>query len=257
MSDAAPNDGLIAGTVTITGAGGDPIEAYLAQPTGDDAPYGGVVVIHHMPGYDEATKEITRRFAHHRYIAICPNLYTREAPGADPDDAAAAARAAGGVADERLLGDVGGAADYVRSLPASNGKMGTIGYCSGGRQSFLAACSLALDAAADCYGAFVVSRPPEGLPLKVGPVAHLAPHLGCPLLGLFGAEDKYPASEETEALAAMLKEAGKDFEFHTFDNAGHGFFSVDRPSYRQEAAQEGWAMIWDFFGRHLAGGRAA
>ena len=247
------NDDMTAGTVTIAGAGGDQIEAYLAQPLGDDSPYGGVVVIHHMPGYDEATKEITRKFAHHRYLAICPNLYTREAPGADPDDAAAAARAAGGVPDERLLGDVRGAAEYLRSLPASNGRVATIGYCSGGRQSLLSACSLPLDAAVDCYGAFVVSTPPDGFPLRVGPIAHLTPRLGCPLLGLFGAEDNYPSPDETEALAVMLREEGKDFEFHTFDNAGHGFFSVDRPSYRQEAAQEGWAKIWDFFGRHLDG----
>ncbi len=125
------------------------------------------MVIHHMPGYDESTKEITRRFAAHGYLAICPNLYCREAPGASPDDAAAAARARGGVPDERLVGDVGGAAAYLRSFGSSNGKVATIGYCSGGRQSFLAACSLDLDAAVDCYGAFVIGPPPEGLPLKV------------------------------------------------------------------------------------------
>ena len=247
------NDGMTAGTIGIAGAGGDAIEAYLAQPTGDGEMFGGVVVIHHMPGYDEATKEIVRRFAHHRFIAICPNLYTREAPGASPDDAAAAARAAGGVPDERLVGDVGGAVDYIRSLPSSNGRVATIGYCSGGRQSFLAACSLSLDAAVDCYGAFVVAQPPDGFPIAVRPIAHLAPQLSCPLLGLFGAEDRFPAPQETEEFARYLEEAGKEFEFHTFENAGHGFFSVDRPSYRVEAAQEGWARIWDFFGRHVAG----
>ncbi len=64
---------LKAETVTITGYGGDEIEAYLAQPL-DKGPYGGVVVIHHMPGYDEPTKEITRRFAARGYIALMPNL---------------------------------------------------------------------------------------------------------------------------------------------------------------------------------------
>src|SRR6516164_10335936 len=147
------SDAMRAGTVEIRGDGGDAIEAYLAQPL-DGAPTGGVVVIHHMPGYDEGTKEITRTFAVHGYLAICPNLYSREAPGASPDDAAAVARAQGGVPDHRLVGDVGGAVAYLRSMPASNGKAGTIGYCSGGRQSFLAACSLPLDAAVDCYGAF-------------------------------------------------------------------------------------------------------
>src|ERR671928_1332388 len=112
---------LRAETVRLRGAGGDEIEAYQAVPL-DEQPRGGVVVIHHMPGYDEGTLEITRRFAAHGYPAICPNLYTREAPGADPDDAAAAARAAGGVPDERLVGDVAGAVAHLRALPSSNGR---------------------------------------------------------------------------------------------------------------------------------------
>jgi carboxymethylenebutenolidase len=246
------NDAMRAGTTTITGHGGDEIEAYLAEPV-DRGRVGGVVVIHHMPGYDDATKEITRRFAAHGYLALCPNLYSREAPGASPDDAAAAARARGGVPDERLVGDVEGAARHLRSLGASNGKVATIGYCSGGRQSFLAACSLPLDAAVDCYGAFVVGEPPEGMPLKVGPIVHLTPRLSCPLLGLFGAEDQYPSPAQVDELKSALEAAGKEHELHVFENAGHGFFATDRPSYRPEAATEGWARIFDFFARHLAG----
>jgi carboxymethylenebutenolidase len=242
---------LRAETVRIQGAGGDEIEAYLAQPL-DGGGRGGVVVIHHMPGYDEGTLEITRRFAAHGYLAICPNLYTREAPGADPDDAAAAARAAGGVPDERLVGDVAGAAAHLRSLPGSNGRVGTIGYCSGGRQSFLSAVSLDIDAAVDCYGAFVVGTPPEGFPLQVGPLGDRAGDLRCPLLGLFGADDKYPSPDDVAELGRLLTQAGKEHEFHTYDGAGHAFFATDRPSYRPEAAKDGWQRIWDFFGRHLS-----
>src|SRR4051812_21341247 len=145
-------DSLRAETVTIHGHGGDEIEAYLARPD-EPVPRGGVIVIHHLPGYDRATKEMVRRFAELGYDAICPNLFWREAPGAAPDDASAAVRARGGVSDERLIGDVAGAAAHLRSLPTSNGKVGVIGYCSGGRQSVLAACHLDLDAAVDCYGA--------------------------------------------------------------------------------------------------------
>jgi carboxymethylenebutenolidase len=244
-------DATMAETVNITGHGGDQIEAYLATPLGP-GPYGGVVVIHHMPGYDAATKEITRRFAVNGYNAICPNLYSREAPGASPDDAAATARAQGGVPDERLIGDVDGAAKFLRSLTNSNGKVGTIGYCSGGRQSFLAAVSLPLDAGVDCYGAFVVGTPPEGMPLKVGPIVHLTKNLSSPLLGLFGAEDSYPSPEHVQELEQELKAQGKTYEFHTYEGAGHGFFAVDRPSYRPEAANDGWKRIFDFFGRNLA-----
>jgi len=243
-------DAMRAETVSINGAGGDEIEAYLAQPI-DSSPVGGVVVIHHMPGYDDPTKEITRKFAAHGYLALCPNLYWREAPGASSDDAAAAARAQGGVPDDRLVGDVAGAATYLRSLGPSNGKVATIGYCSGGRQSFLAACRLQLDAAVDCYGAFVVAPPPEGGPLKVGPIVHLAKDLSCPLLGLFGADDQFPSPAEVHELEQVLTEHDKTFEFHSYEGAGHAFFATNRASYRPEAANEGWEKIWEFFGRYL------
>lgn len=244
-------DAIMAETIQITGHEGDLIEAYAARPL-RPGPLGGVVVIHHMPGYDAATKEITRRFAVHGYNAVMPNLHYRDAPGASPDDAAAASRAAGGVPDERLVGDVAGAAAWLRALTTANGKVGTIGYCSGGRQSFLAACSLPLQAAVDCYGAFVVGNPPEGMPLKVGPLTHLVPQLSCPLLGLFGKEDAYPSPEQVEELDRLLTEAGKAHEFTSYEGAGHAFFNVDRPSYRPEAAADGWARIFAFFGEHLA-----
>jgi carboxymethylenebutenolidase len=244
-------DAILAESITITGHGGDAIEAYAARPM-RPAPAGGVVVIHHMPGYDPQTKEIARNFAVHGYNAVVPNLYFREAPGASPDDAAATVRAAGGVPDDRLVGDVAGAAAYLKGLTNSNGKVGTIGYCSGGRQSFLAAVSLPLDAAVDCYGAFVVGTPPEGMPLKVGPIVDKTPQLSCPLLGLFGADDQHPSPEQVAELEKALQEAGKTYEFHSYEGAGHAFFSVNRPAYRPEAAMDGWQKIFDFYGKYLA-----
>jgi len=245
-------DAIQAGTISLTGDGGDEIDAYLAHPL-DGTPSGGVVVIHHMPGFDEGTKEIVRRFATWGYAAICPHLHFRDAPGADPDDAAAASRAAGGVPDDRFVGDVAAAVSYLRSRPASNGKVGSIGYCSGGRQSVLAACRLSLDAAVDCYGAFVVGTPPEGFPLQVTPLYDVLPQLSCPLLGLFGVEDSYPSPDQVAELDQLLTEHGKEHEFHSYDNAGHAFFAVDRPSYRPAAAVDGWQRVAEFFGRHLAG----
>ena len=245
------NDAMQAETVRIAGHSGDEIEAYLARPLGR-GPYGAVVVIHHMPGLDRQTRETTRRFADEGYLALCPNLYSREAPGASPDDAAAAVRAAGGVPDERLVGDVAGAARYLQAIDSANGKVATIGYCSGGRQSFLAACSLELDAAVDCYGAFVVGSPPEGTPhLNVTPLVHLTPRLSCPLLGLFGADDQHPSPEQVAELDRALEAHGKTYEFHSYEGAGHAFFAVDRPSYRPEAARDGWSRILAWFGRYL------
>jgi carboxymethylenebutenolidase len=246
------SEALTAKTVSITGAGGDEIEAYLAVPDDGAGSRGSVIVIHHMPGYDSPTKEIVRKFAAYGYAALMPNLYYRDAPGASPDDAAATARAKGGVQDDRLVGDVGGAADHLRALDGSNGKVGVIGYCSGGRQSFLAACSLQLDAAVDCYGACIVNPPPEGMPLRVTPIVGMSKDLSCPLLGLFGADDKFPAPEETAELSKVLDDLGKPHEFHTYDGAGHAFFAVNRTAYRPEAATDGWQKIWDFYGRYLS-----
>jgi carboxymethylenebutenolidase len=238
-------------SVTITGHGGDEIEAYFATPT-SPGPHPGVVVIHHMPGYDESTKEITRRFAAHGYLALCPNLHWREAPGLSPDDAAAVVRARRGTPDDQLLGDVEGAATYLKSLASSNGKLATIGFCSGGRQSFLAACTLPLDAAVNCYGAFVVAAPPPEAPTSATPILDLAKNLSCPLLGLFGKDDTFPTSAEVDELEGELVAQEKTYEFHSYEGAGHAFFATDRPSYRPDAANAGWQAIWQFFGQYLS-----
>ncbi|MGB8196275.1 MAG: dienelactone hydrolase family protein [Acidimicrobiales bacterium] len=242
---------LRAETIYFDSFDGESVEAYLATTdTGDKV--GGVVVIHHFPGYDEATKEIVRKFAANGYNAICVNLYYRESPDASPDDAAAAARAQGGVPDARLVGDVGAAAEYLRALDNSNQKVGVIGYCSGGRQSVLAACSLKLEAAVDCYGAFVVVDPPESTGMTATSIVPLLPNLSCPLLGLFGADDAFPSPEQTETLRELLTKEGKEFTFHEYEGAGHAFFAVDRPSYRVEVAAEAWGEIWKFYGQHLS-----
>jgi carboxymethylenebutenolidase len=246
------SDTLSAETITISGADDDQIEAYLSRPEGeqDAASRGGVVVIHHMPGYDRATKEMVRRFAELGYDALCPNLYHREAPGAAPDDAAATARAQGGVPDDRLVGDVAGAAAYLRGLDSSNGKVAVIGHCSGGRQSVLSACHLDLQAAVDCYGAFVTGTPPAER--KMTNLVDQLPNLKAPLLGLFGNEDSFPTPEQVDELEQILKGQGSTYEFHRYDDAGHAFFASDRPSYRVAAANDGWERIAAFFVTHLA-----
>jgi carboxymethylenebutenolidase len=246
------NGSMHATTISFPGAGGDEIEGYLVVPDVETT-RGGVVVIHHLPGFDRGTKEITRRFAEMGYNALCPNLYSREAPGAEPSDAAAAVRALGGVPDERLVDDVRGAADHLRRLPNSNHKVGVIGFCSGGRHSFLCACHLDVDAAVDCYGAFVTGTPPDDFPLKVTSLESEIPSLRCPLLGLFGNEDSSPSPEQVDELERLLQEAGKTYELHRYDRAGHAFFAADRPSYRVKAANDSWERIGEFFGRYLRG----
>jgi carboxymethylenebutenolidase len=243
-------EALIAETVLIRGHRGDQIDAYLARPLGA-GPYGGVVIIHHMPGWDGPTKEIARRFAHEGFVAISPNLHFREGK-ATPEENSASIRAAGGMPDDRTMGDVQGAIDYLRELPYLNGKVGVIGYCSGGRQSYLAACTLrGLDAAIDCYGGGVVAKTEELTARQPVSPIDFTKDLQCPLLGLFGVEDTRPSPGDTVITEEALKKHGKTYEFHTYENAGHAFFAVDRPNYRQVAAVDGWKKVLTFYGKHL------
>jgi carboxymethylenebutenolidase len=244
-------DAVLAETVGIRGAGGDLVEAYTARAM-DSRPHAGVLVVHHMPGYDRASKEIVRRFAVDGYDAICVNLHHRDAPGADPDDAAAASRANGGVPDDRFVGDAGAAVRWLRDRPGATGRIGTIGFCSGGRQAFLTAVELDVQAAVDCYGAFVMREPPTGFPVRMHPLADRVGELQAPLLGLFGNDDQNPSPTEVDELEKLLREHGKTYEFHRYDDAGHAFFAVDRPAYRVAAAVDGWARIGAFLARHLA-----
>jgi carboxymethylenebutenolidase len=85
------------------------------------------------------------------------------------------------------------------------------------------------------------------------PILELAPNLSCPLLGLFGKDDRFPPPESVATLDAELTRLGKDHTFISYDGAGHSFFSVDRPAYRVEAAVDGWRRINEFFGTHLKG----
>ncbi len=243
-------EGLIGETITMRGHNGDAIEAYHARPIGmSNVP--GVVVIHHMPGWDEWTKEVVRKLAHHGYAAVAPHLFSRLGPGAW-DDLAAAARAAGGMADAQILGDVSGAASLLRSQPYASGKIGVIGFCSGGRQAYMVACQLeGIDAAVDCWGGRVIAKPEELNERQPRAVIDMTPSMGCPLLGIFGNDDASPAPEQVDQTEAELRRHGKEYEFHRYDGAGHGFFAADRPNYRPEQAVDGWQKVFAFFAKHL------
>jgi len=243
-------EGMLAETSTLRGFHGDVINAYFARPLGP-GPFPGMVVIHHAPGWDEWYREATRRFAHHGYAAISPNLYFRDGHGT-PEDVAAKVRGAGGVPDDQAVGDIEGAMQYLRSLPYLNGKVGVFGTCSGGRHAFLAACRVrGFDAVVDCWGGRVVMTREDLTPRQpVAPIEYTQ-DLSCPLLGLFGEEDKSPTPEQVAQHEQALKQHGKTYEFHMYPQAGHGFFYYDRPVYRQEQAVDGWKKIFAFLDKYL------
>ncbi len=156
MTDTRAYEGMIAETITVQGDGGDSIYAYLARPLGE-GPFPAMLLLHHIPGWDEWYRETARRYAHHGYVTICPDLYFRDGSG-EPEDVAARVRAEGGAPDDRVVGDADGCIAYLRSLPYVTGKVGVMGTCSGGRHSFLVGCrsSEGVDAVVDCWGGNVV-----------------------------------------------------------------------------------------------------
>jgi carboxymethylenebutenolidase len=244
-------EGIIAETVTMHGFHNDVINAYFARPLGA-GPFPGMVLAHHLPGWDEWYREATLRFARQGYLAICPNLYFRAGHGT-PEDVAAKVRAARGVADDQAVGDLEGAANFLRSLPICSGKVGIFGTCSGGRHAYLAACRTpAFNAVVDCWGGRVVMSEDELTPNQPVAPIYYTPDLSIPLLGLFGEEDQGPTPEQVKIHEEALKQHGKSYEFHMYPNAGHGFFYYHRPAYRPEQAVDGWNKIWTFLTKNLS-----
>ncbi len=247
-----PYRGTIAETLKFKGHNGDEGEAYYARPTAPGK-HPGVVLIHHMPGWDEWITEAVRKLALHGFATIAPHLYFRE--GGSPDDAAARARDKGGVSDAQVVGDASGAAAFLRARPESKGKVGVIGFCSGGRHAYLVACKLPkeINACVDCWGGNVVVDDPKLITaLRPVPPIEMTGDLACPVLGLFGNEDQNPNRDHVDRLEARLKKEGKPYEFHRYDGAGHAFFNASRVAYRPEQAADGWAKVMAFYNKHLA-----
>ena len=246
----SPQGSITSEVITFPGGNGDQIHAYVTRPTGD-AITPGVVAVHHLPGWDELYREFSDRLARHGYTVICPDLYDRFGHGS-PDDIAAKVRGEGGVPDDSVVSDCAAARDWLLAQPASNGKTGIIGMCSGGRHALLTACRTdGWDVVGDLWGGGVIMSAEELSPARpVAPIDYIS-DLSAPLLGLFGNEDKYPTPEQVDQLEAELNRHGKEYEFYRYNGASHGFFYYFTPMYRPEATMDGWEKIFAFFRRHL------
>ena len=242
--------GLIAETVTMRGDHGEMINAFLARPMGA-GPFPGMVLVHHMPGWDAWYMEIVLKFAYYGYAALCPNLYYRAGHGT-AEDVAARVRGQGGIPDAQAVGDLEGALRMLQAQPYINGKVGIFGTCSGGRHAYLTACQVqGFSAVVDCWGGRVVMAPEELTPNQpVSPIDYTS-GLSSPLLGLFGNDDRFPTPEQVNHHEQALQQQNKVYEFHRYDNAGHGFFYHDRAAYRQAQAVDGWNKVWIFLEKYL------
>jgi len=243
-------EAMLAETIVLPGSNGDLIHAYFSRPLGP-GPYPGIVLIPHMPGWDELNREVARRYSQHGFMVVCPNIYQRFGDG-QPGEVAAAARQAGGVPDASVMGDVAASLRYLTDAPQSNGRVGVTGMCSGGRHAFLAACQVpGFGAAVECWGGRVVMAPEDLSPaMPVAPI-DLTSQLGCPLLGIFGNDDQFPTPAQVDAHEAELKKHGKDYVFERYDGAGHAFWNHAGESYRPVAAMDSWNKALAFFDEHL------
>src|SRR5487761_2690375 len=243
--------GVHAEIITFPGGNGDEIHAYVARPVTDEK-RGGIVLIHHLPGWDEFYQETAERLARHGFDVIAPDFYCRYGHGT-PDDVTAKVRADGGVHDDSVIADCEAAQAWLRALPTHNGKIGVTGSCSGGRHAVLVASRLpGFDAVIDLWGGGVV-MPADQLSAArpVAPIDYTE-SLTAPLLGLFGNDDQSPTPEAVDIHEAELKRLGKTYEFHRYDGAGHGFFYYQNQLYRQEQAMDAWGKIFTFFADKLS-----
>lgn len=242
--------GVTAEITTFAGGGGDEIHAYVARPP-SDGPLPGIVLVHHLPGWDEFYQEFAERLARHGYEVICPDLYCRFGHGT-PDDIAALVRSQGGALDESVVADCAAALAWLKARPTSSGKVGIIGTCSGGRHAVLAASKVpGFDAVVDLWGGGVVMAADQLSPARPVAPIDLTADLDAPLLGLFGNDDQSPSPEQVDIHEAELKRLGKRYEFHRYDGAGHGFFYYHAPLYRQTQAMDGWEKVLTFFADNL------
>jgi carboxymethylenebutenolidase len=240
--------------LTFPGADGVQVNGYLARPAAEGS-YPAMVVIHSAGGLSEHNQDVTRRFANLGYLALCPDLFTREDGPPPTGDLPAMMARLFAMRDATVLGDLEGAAELLQARSEATGKLGCIGFCMGGRYALLLACSSdRLDAAVDCWGGFIHSATPEqrSTPARPTPPLELAEQVRCPLMAAIGAEDNNPSPEIGARLRDALARSAQDTRVDVYEGAGHAFFADDRPSYRPEQATTLWDRVVPFFDTNLS-----
>lgn len=242
--------------LAFAGVGGTAVNGYLALPA--TPPGAGarpaIIVIHEAGGLGEHIKDVANRFANLGYVALGVDLYTREGGPPPMDDPPAVMSRLFGMSDAIAVGDLEGAADFLRAREDVSGKVGCIGFCMGGRYTLLFACSSdRLDAAVDCWGGFIemASFDERSTEARPTPPLELAGDLSCPLLAAIGAEDQNPSPQTGELLRRRAAESGQEVKVDVYEGAGHAFFADYRPTYRPEPAAKLWREIVPFLERHL------
>ncbi|MCX6081102.1 MAG: dienelactone hydrolase family protein [Chloroflexi bacterium] len=212
------------------------IAGYLALPS-NTGPWPAVIVIQEWWGLDAQTKSIADRFAAIGYLAFSPDLYHGElAPLGDGQTALALVQkyATSAPADLQQLFDA------LKTDPKCNGKIGSVGFCFGGRMSLTLGIKRPVDAICTFYG---------------GGMQNIFDQLGaikCPVLGLFGDQDVSIPVGTVEQFDILLDEIGVEHEIIVYPNSGHAFFrDSDTSVYIPEASKDAWERVTKFFQKNL------
>ena len=222
-----------------------PMGMYVSRPDGD-GPFPAILVMQNQDGVRDFTQEMTRRVARAGYFGIAPQLYHREGEPLTPERTATIKDSRN---DDNVLKDIDATISFLRGCAdVDTSSLGIVGFCMGGRISFLmAAATKSFKAAVDFYGGGVYSQWGS----RPAP-AELAANISCPIQGHFGELDKNPPPEEMRRMDAELTKLGKQHEFFFYADSPHGFNKEGAASYRPEADRVSWARTLDFFGKHLS-----
>ena len=246
-------EGLTAGEVTIDVAGFK-MPAYRAQPAGKSG-LPVVLVLSEIFGVHEYIADITRRLAHAGYLAIAPELFVRQGDAQGYGEMSKLmSEVISKVPDAQVMGDLDATVAWAGAHGGNTDKLGVTGFCWGGRQVWLyAEHNPKLKAAVAWYGRLV------GQPTALAPKNPLdgAAQLKAPVLGLYGGADTGIPLDTIDTMKKALAEAGakgnaaaKASEFVIYPDAPHAFHADYRPSYRKEAAEDGYKRALAWFKAH-------
>ena len=222
------------------------MDAYVAQPK-DGGSYPGVVVIQEAFGVNDHMKKVTDRIAAEGYVAICPDIYHRESERVIPfSDMPKAIATLQRVQDPKAMEDVGAAIAHLKSQGnVKAGSIGVVGFCMGGRLTYLAAAHHASDVkcAVPYYGGGITMGNPSPLS-RTGEIK-------CPMYLFFGAKDQLIPMDQVGQINTELTTKQVPFQMKIYPEAGHGFFCDERGSYNEKAATDAWEKTKSFLAQHL------
>jgi carboxymethylenebutenolidase len=224
-----------------------PMEVYVAVP--DGTPAGAVIVIQEAFGVNDYIRDVTCRFADAGYHAVAPTMFHRAGGGTAPyDDFSKVMPLFRGVSDAGIVADVDATVAYLRGAGFDDQQIGIVGFCFGGRVTFLIATRRALGAAVGFYGGGIVTK---RLPL-FDPLIGEAARLATPWLGLFGdADGGIPIADVEQLRETLDRETTVAHEIVRYPGAEHGFHCDRRSSYQEAAATDGWKRTLDWLRQHL------